>query len=935
MEKWDISQFKFKSLPRNTVKNEWIKYKRNLDFIIAATGETDRTRIKNIFLAKAGPDLQEIFASIPGADVQEDEAKTVDPFAVAISKLDEYFSPKQHETYERNIFWTLKPDEEEPLGKFMLRCQEQATKCNFGNNAEDSRAISVVDKVILYAPSDLKEQLLQKDVLKLDDVTKIVSSYESVKLQVKSMNLPGPSYSSAPDFISSSNINKIKLSNNVCTRCGRNGHFANNSVCPARSKECIKCKRIGHFAAQCHSVSVLKRKPCLRQESQRPNKRFKYHRINEIETPNDGKGNNFLFSISDGGETIRIKLGGVVLQVLVDSGCTKNIVDEWSWNYIKANGAKIWNQLKNCDEVFLPYGENAKPLTLLGKFDTTVSINDAGRIFEKDATFYVVKGGQQCLLGRVTATDLGVLVIGLPSTHGVNTITPTGVQPFPKIKGVQVKIPIDGTVPPVCQQPRRPPIALMTKIEDKLNSLLASEIIERVEGGCPWVSPLVTVVKDNGDLRLCVDMRRANVAIIRERHIMPTIEDFLPRFTSAKWFSRLDVKEAFYQVELDSESRYITTFITHMGLFRYQRLMYGVACAPELFQRILEQILSPFSKNVVNFIDDILIFASTEKEHDEVLHAVLSTMNEYGILLNQSKCVFKVAQLEFLGHVVSSDGIYPSNNKVEALQRFRAPTTAEEVRSFLGLVTYIGRFLPNLATITAPLRELTHAGVNFAWGCEQRTSFAKLKDMIGNVHHLRFFDNSMRTRVVADASPVALGAVLLQFEGPTDDIPRPIAYASKSLTATEKRYCQTEKEALALVWSVERFSIYLIGRKFELETDHKPLEAIFKPTSTPCARIERWVLRLQSFSFVVKYRKGISNVADPLSRLVEEQEPEEFDAESKFMVLTVLESAAIDVQLLEDMSSTDATLEAVKQCLQTGCWDAQQVKSFAPFKNEL
>ncbi|XP_062698772.1 uncharacterized protein K02A2.6-like isoform X1 [Aedes albopictus] len=475
----------------------------------------------------------------------------------------------------------------------------------------------------------------------------------------------------------------------------------------------------------------------------------------------------------------------------------------------------------------------------------------------------------------------------------------------------------------------------MTKIEDKLNSLLASDIIEPVVGGCPWVSPLVTVVKDNGDLRLCVDMRRANAAIVRERHIMPTIEDFLPRFTSAKWFSRLDVKEAFHQVELDSESRYITTFITHMGLFRYKRLMYGIACAPELFQRILEQILSPHSKNVVSFIDDVLIFARTEQEHDEVLKAVLSTLSAYGILLNQSKCVFKVLELDFLGHVISPDGIRPSHSKVESLLKFRAPATSEEVRSFLGLVTYIGRFLPDLATITAPLRELTHSGVRFTWGEEQQASFERLKQLIGNVQNLRFFDNKLRTRVVADASPVALGAVLLQFDGPTDDDPRPIAYASKSLTTTEKRYCQTEKEALALVWAVERFSVYLLGRTFELETDHKPLEAIFKPTSRPCSRIERWVLRLQSFSFVVKYRSGTGNVADPLSRLVEAQQPEEFDAESKFMVLAVLESAAVDVQQLEEMSNTDATLEVVKQCLRTGNWEAQEAKAFSPFKNEL
>ncbi|KXJ76650.1 hypothetical protein RP20_CCG009280 [Aedes albopictus] len=398
-------------------------------------------------------------------------------------------------------------------------------------------------------------------------------------------------------------------------------------------------------------------------------------------------------------------------------------------------------------------------------------------------------------------------------------------------------------------------------------------------------------------------MRRANAAILRERHIMPTIEDFLPRFTSAKYFSRLDIKEAFHQVELKEESRYITTFITHMGLFRYKRLMYGIVIAPELFQRLMEQILSR-CENTVSFIDDILVFGSDEEEHDAALKSVLSVMNEHGILLNQEKCLFKVSSLDFLGHTISSDGIKPSDSKIKALQQFRPPTTAEEVRSFLGLVTYVGRFLPNLATITAPLRELTHSGVKFFWGKEQKEAFTQLKDMIGNVQQLYFFDNNLRTRLVADASPVALGAVLLQFEGPTDEQPRPIAYASKSLTATERRYCQTEKEALALVWSVERFAIYLYGRTFELETDHKPLEAIFQPTSRPCARVERWVLRLQSFSFVVKYRKGSTNIADPLSRLVENPSSETFDAESRFMVLAVMESAAIDIEELEDATNT-------------------------------
>lgn len=305
------------------------------------------------------------------------------------------------------------------------------------------------------------------------------------------------------------------------------------------------------------------------------------------------------------------------------------------------------------------------------------------------------------------------------------------------------------------------------------------------------------------------------------------------------------------------------------------------------------------------------------------------------MLLNKDKCVFKVTSLDFLGHTISSEGIQPSSKKIEALKKFRPPTSQEELRSFLGLVTYIGRFLPDLATTTAPLRDLTHSGIKFVWGSDQERAFTTLKGMISDVKLLRFFDNSLRTRVIADASPVALGAVLIQFKGSTDDAPRLISYASKSLTPTERRYCQTEKEALALVWAVERFSCYLLGRTFELETDHKPLEAIFKPSSRPCSRIERWVLRLQSFSFIVKYRKGSRNIADPLSRLVVDDNPEEFDPENKFMVLAVMESAAIDVQELEESMEADATLAAVKKCLHLGSWDEPEVKPYVPFRGEL
>lgn len=194
----------------------------------------------------------------------------------------------------------------------------------------------------------------------------------------------------------------------------------------------------------------------------------------------------------------------------------------------------------------------------------------------------------------------------------------------------------------------------------------------------------------------------------------------------------------------------------------------------------------------------------------------------------------------------------PNEGKVIAIKQFRCPKTSEEMRSFLGLVTYVGKFIPDLATITEPLRFLTRKGVIFKWSEAQQQSFENLKQLITSNALLGYYSIDDNTQLYADASPVGLGAVLVQHD---KQGPRIISYASKSLSDVEKRYCQTEKEALAIVWAVERFHYYLFGREFEIVTDHKPLEVIFGTRSKPCARIERWVLRLQSYRYKVVYKK--------------------------------------------------------------------------------
>lgn len=292
--------------------------------------------------------------------------------------------------------------------------------------------------------------------------------------------------------------------------------------------------------------------------------------------------------------------------------------------------------------------------------------------------------------------------------------------------------------------------------------------------------------------------------------------------------------------------------------------MFGITCAPENFQKILEQLLSNCN-GCFNYIDDIIVYGSSRKEHDERLKKVMDTLKENHLELNHEKCIFGVSEIMFLGHKLTSKGIYPDKDKLAAIKNFREPKTIEETRSFLGLVNYVAKFLPDLATTTEPLRKLTRKSEKFEWKSSQEMAFQNIKNLMSKSTLLGYFNIRDKTQVIADASPVGLGAVLIQIN---ESGPRIISFASKSLSSVEKRYAQTEKEALALVWAVERFHYYLFGREFDLITDHKPLEVIFGPRSKPCARIERWVRRLQSYVYKVIYKPGKSNIADPLSRLV-------------------------------------------------------------------
>lgn len=596
-----------------------------------------------------------------------------------------------------------------------------------------------------------------------------------------------------------------------CGRCGYREHTRANQACPAKGKQCNSCNKIGHFSSMCRSIPK-KRKNEDNEESYNRKSQIKRSKneVNTVETEepsnkSKGEGTYYIFNLNDDA-VIECEMGGVKLNVLIDSGCNLNVVTDKTWNRLKEEKIKICNEVKGTKKTLYVYGSKV-PLDVKGTFDTAIRVNKK----TEPATVYVINNGTRDLLGKETAIKLGVLKLGVE----VNTVEQK-YKPFPKFKDVLVEIPVNKKCQPVLQPYRRIPIPIEEKVENKIKELLDSDIIEEVHGPSPWISPVVPVLKDDNDLRLCVDMRRANEAILRENHPLPCMDTLLTKIRKAKWFSRLDIKNAFHQVEIHPNSRYLTTFITAKGLYRYKRLMFGITCAPELFKKIMERMLTGLD-GIINFIDDILIFGEDEKQHDERLSKALETLKKNNVLLNKKKCIYKVQKIHFLGHVLTPEGTKPLDKYMTSIKDFRVPTTVEELQSFLGLVNYINKWLPNLATRTEPLRKLLRQktgkkqSIADDWGKEQDCVFRELKVALSTVETLGYYDVADKTEVIADASPVGLGAVLIQRDSQG---PRIIAYGNRTLTEFERKYSQTEKEALALVWSVEHFNIFLFGKEF-------------------------------------------------------------------------------------------------------------------------
>jgi len=408
------------------------------------------------------------------------------------------------------------------------------------------------------------------------------------------------------------------------------------------------------------------------------------------------------------------------------------------------------------------------------------------------------------------------------------------------------------------------PLPYNTKqdIQKEVEVMLSLDVIEPSES--PYSSPVVIVRKKDGTNRFCVDFRMLNKSTIFDAEPMPNTDEIFSRLAGSKYFTKIDLSKGYWQVPLPEDCKQFTAFTTLQGLFQFKVMPFGLVNAPATFSRMMRKLLKGMD-NVENFIDDVIVYTDTWDYHVKLVKDVLQRLKDANLTMRPSKCFVGYGSLECLGHVIGNEELQTDPDKLAAIRDAPIPTTKKQVRSFLGLAGFYRKFIPNFATIAAPLTDLTRKGqpnkVN--WENSQDIAFSTLKKMLCSSPILKLPELDKEFTLRTDASDNGLRAVLLQMSG---DVLQPVAYASRKLLPRERNYAVIEKECLAIVWAMQKFAQYLYGREFRLETDHHPLSYLNK-SKTVNARLMRWALQLQQYRFRVICIKGSDNVgADFLSR---------------------------------------------------------------------
>ena len=917
---------------------------------------------RKVFLGRfAHRNLQKRFED--ATDPDERDSMTFNRMVECLKKV---FRSNSNTTLSNFKFRKLSQGSKESFELFALRVKKEAENGNFSCDHEqcDVKKTMIRDQIIIGTSDDRIREKALSEQFSLDDLINTGKSMEAAArnaatlkddpiVDINRTRGPGP-YSKKGRQLKdkkekSKYRRKDKEETSLCDFClYENCH--NPHRCPARNGkgECHACGKKGHYkgSSLCKSKKE-KKKVAARKVDEVNSSESESDQISDSDSEDESFGVRRLLSsiplvrkvagrrfpkIKNKSNKYRIKVMIKERNVTayVDTGADICVMSE-------SKAKKLGIDLLPTKMKIRPYG--CRPKRCIGEYLGTIRYGQQ----VVNTVIYILREEVETLLSGTVSEALGAISFNEESRVNKIDSTPEStsdldksnlLKKFPKLfsglgklNNYQVKnFDVDESVPPVKESARPIPFHLKSKFDAEIAKLETQGVIEEHQGPTSFISNLHLTPKDDGSTRVVLDMRNANKAIKSTNLPIPRPEHVSSKLAGYQIFSKLDFKSAFYQLELEEESRHLTVFHAGDRLMRFKRLIMG--CSPSSGE--LNKALRPIFQGMEHtFViqDDLIVAGKTKREHDETLQKVCKTIQDSGMTLNPEKCMIAKQEIPWWGMMVSAKGLSPDPKKVQAVKLMSPPKSKDEVMSFFCMIQSDGYgrdFIPNLAGKTKHIRELLRKDSKFIWSKQCQKEFDLIKSGFQKNIMMHHFDPKEDTQLEVDASQGGISAMLFQGQGANRKL---VSVASRATTPVESRYPQLDLEALAVDYGLRRFRFYLVGGPtVQVLTDHKPLVSIFKNIRKGSSRTDKIKLRHQDLQYEVVWKKGKLNKADYLSRhavpwedvpSVEKDETGEFEKLIWFLQYSpYVESLSVSNIVKE--SESDPVLCQIRKALRKG-----------------
>lgn len=848
--------------------------------------------------------------SLGGAELYKTMCSILAPKTEADFKYDDVvYLLKTHYKPQKNIivecfkFFKREQNATENISDYIVELKQLGQECEFGLFLEKALLIKFVCGL---RNENIQNKLLNESGLKsFEKACQIALSMEMSNNNIEMMR------------------NKFPVNRLSYNRFEARNHREENSQ-PRRQSErkstnrsvikCFYCKKRGHYEKNCWHKKRDEEENKNKYVS-RKNRSIKNVDYCSDEYCSDNSGNEYLNNLYSCNYTqslfIFVKIEGINIEMEIDTGACVSVCHiSYYDNFFK--NIELDKQVENLKVVTGEYVDVVGAVVVKVEFEE--------RIY--NLKLFVVNSMQtfKPLIGRNWLD--AIFPQWRQSFNNINTIKPNIGMCFEKynnlfskinnstIKDYVAKIVLKENSYPIFAKAYTVPFGLRDKVEAEIDKMCDDGVLIPVNRS-KWASPIVIVNKGDGSIRLCVDCRRTvNRFIENEHYVIPRVDDILASLAGWNYFCKLDLTGAYLQVKVSDRSREILTINTHKGLYQYTRLVYGLKTAPQIFSKIICEILKGLEKVQVYF-DDILIGGRDLSECKINLTKVLDKLLAYNVKINFNKCKFFETEINYLGYTINKNGISPSKLKIKAVMEAPAPTNKTQLRSYLGMINYYNHCVPNLSSELHLLYDLTKSNTKWIWTKQHHDSFTKSKELITKIGILTHYDHTKPIVISCDASPYGVGGVLSHIINGKE---HPVMFVSGTLKPSEKNYSQLHREALAIIYSVRKFHKYIYGLEFTIESDHQPLREIFSTNkqlpSVASNRLHRWAIFLASYNYNIKYKNGSKMChADALSRLPMAQETD--DESDSINILNICHDLPISIEDVRNSMKKDEELTQV------------------------